>query len=233
MYQIRASFALAEQRSMTYWWALLCEAMRCQGLGYNNPHYLPEMLGDYYFFDTSGDMEDKSRQSFRQMWDDLHADNCQRIYTSFWSQAQPYFWLAGTINQDQETHAVTLTCDLEDLREQEAESPEASTRAATCAVYEWLEVLKQIARLCGPCTAELTQERWGVYYRIGTIGKPLVLEWWDSPTKHSSYKGDIVQERLPDGTVLSMVTPLRFIWRGDAIPITLRDGEVTQEQDRA
>lgn len=240
MYVIEASFAFPEQRPMTYWWPLLCEAMRCQGLGYSNPHYLPKQAGNYYYhyavdraimhYDV--DLETKDEYSFRNLWDDLHNEECRGIYAIFWSQAQPYFWLASTINQEKETQAVTLTCNLEYLGEAETETPEADTLEATRWVHRWLEVIREIYRLCGPCTAELIHERWGYDYRMGTIGKPLVLEWGDLPNKPIAYEGDIVQERLPDGAVLSVVTPLRLPWRGDAIPITLRAGEAPQEQDQ-
>jgi hypothetical protein len=235
MYVIRASFALAEQRPMTYWWPLLCEAMRCQRLGYNNPHHLPELLGDYFFDTTSVVTEHKLKQPFRQLWDDLHAKQCREVQMTFWSALQPGLGPKGEIEpemvlevvlrQEPETQAVTLTCNLMYLGEAVTETPEADTIEATRRVHRWLAVLREVVRLCGPCTVELTYERWGVEYRMGTIGKPLVLEWWDSPTEPTAYEGDIVQERLPDGAVLSVVTPLRLPWRDDAIPITLRGGE--------
>jgi hypothetical protein len=160
------------------------------------------------------------------MWDDLNAEQCRGIHTTFWSHTEPILWVYSTIMQEPETQAVTLSCDLLDyLGEAEGQTLEAYTMAAARWVQKWLEVVKEIYRLCGPCTAELTHECSGVEYRIGTIGKPLALEWWDSPTKSIPYEGDIVQERLPDGTVLSVVTPLRLPWRDDAIPITLHGGE--------
>ena len=90
-------------------------------------------------------------------------------------------------------------------------------------------VPKDISRLCGPGTAELIHERWGVEYCMGAIGKPLVLEWWDSPTNLIAYEGKIIQERLPDGAVLSVVTPLQLPWRDDEILITLHGEQVTHE----
>jgi hypothetical protein len=241
MYTIQASFAFAEQRPMTYWWPLLCEAMRCQGLGYDNPHYLPAHLGDYYYhyavdraiMHYAVDTDQKHEQSFRSMWDDLHAEQCRGIYAIFWSQTEPEVWLASTINQDRETQEIALACSLEYLGEAEAETPEAYTLEASRWVHRWLEVVREIYRLCGPCIAELTHERYGYEYRMGTIGKPLVLEWWDSPAKPVPYEGSIVQERLPDGAILSVVSPLRLPWRGDAIPITLHSEDQSQEPNHS
>jgi hypothetical protein len=233
MYVIRARFAFAEQHPMAYWWPLLCEAMRCQGLAYDNPYYLPERLGDYFFFHTSGDMEEKNRQSFRQMWDDLHDQQCRGIHTSFSSYTTPDLWVEGRISQEPETQAITFSCELTFLGESQELTPEAATAEAARRVHQWLTILREIVRLCGPCTAELTHERYGVVSRIGTIGKPLVLEWWTSPTKYGVYEGEIVQERLPDGSVLSVVTPLRLPWRGDAIPITLHSEDQSQEPNHS
>lgn len=251
MYAIEASFAFPEQHPMTYWWPLLCEAMRCQGLAFDNPHYLPAHLGDYHFqyavdkqrFGYDVDSDVKHEKSFRQLWDDLHDERCRGVLVNFWSVLQPVVGaegktepeldLEGLLHQDSETQTVTLSCYLPYLGEGVEKTPEAGTREATRRVHRWLEVIREIYRLCSPCTAELTHERYGYEYRMGTIGKPLVLEWWDSPSKPMPYEGDIVQERLPDGSVLSVVTPLRLPWRGDAIPITLHGGQMTQAQDRA
>jgi hypothetical protein len=240
MYQIRASFALAEYRPMTYWWPLLCEAMRCQGLGFDNPRRLPDRVGSYIFFRTNSLVsEHKLNQPFRQLWDDLYAQQCRGIYAPFWSvlppdirseeESEPELVLKVGIRQEPETGGVTFYCDLVYLGEAQAKPPEADTREAKRRVHRWLEVLKEISRLCGPCTAELTHERWGIEYRMGTIGKPLALEWWDSPTNPIAYEGEVVQERLPDGAVLSVVTPLHLPWRDDEIPITLHGEEVPQE----
>lgn len=249
MYTIKAEFAFPEQRPMIYWWPLLCEAMRCQGLGYENPHWLPARVGDYHFqyavdkqrFGCDVDSDIKHEQSFRQLWEDLHDERCRGVLVNFWSvlppivrsegESEPELDLEGALYQDPEAQTVTLSCLLPYLGEAVAKTPEASTREATRRVHRWLDVLREIYRLCAPCTAEMTHERYGVLYRMGTIGKPLVLEWWDSPAKPMLYEGDILQERLPDGAVLSVVTPLRLPWRGDAISITLRGEEGTQEQD--
>lgn len=245
MSTIGARFAFAEQRPMTYWLPLLCEAMRCQGLGYNNPHHLPAQVGDYVFhyavdkerFGYGMDIDVRNERSFRQLWDDLHDEKCRGVHVNFWSvlqpdlgpevESEPEMDLEGAIYQEPETQAVTLSCYLPYLGR--GLTPEADTREATRRVHRWLDILKEIYRLCGPGTAELSHERWGVWYRFGAIGKPLVLEWEASPTQYGVYEGDILQERLPDGTVLSVVTPLRLPWRGDALPIALRDEELPQE----
>ena len=120
MYQIRANFALAKQHPITYWWPLLCEAMHCQGLGYHNPHRLPELVGDYFFYTSSLVSEHKLNQPFRQLWDDLHAQPCRGISVPFWSvlppgvgsegELEPELVLEAGIRQEPETQGVTLYC---------------------------------------------------------------------------------------------------------------------------
>src|SRR5690349_8946404 len=125
---ISADFALAEHRPMTYWWPLLCEAMWCQGLGYENPHWLPAQAGDYQFhyavdkerFSYGVDLEVKNAQSFRQLCDDLHDERCRGVHVGFWSvlppdlgpevESEPELVLEGALYQNPETQAVTLSC---------------------------------------------------------------------------------------------------------------------------
>ena len=74
---------------------------------------------------------------------------------------------------------------------------------------------------CGASTAEFNYEWVGVVARFGTIGMPLALEWWASPSEHESYEATVDEVALPSGSMLTIVNPFDLFPKGPPIPLDL------------
>jgi hypothetical protein len=229
-YTISGDLTLTGDRPINYWWPLTFEVMRRQGLTFENPWYRPERLGLYY---RGENMDYIERATFRALWDDISSTALgSSVVAQFWSlDLGPDPWdiccslkeaVPQVTTEGGTAPVMVLSCWTHSVGESGSDhtSPQA-VEAASAHLTHFIEIVCDLHTLCGAVDAELEHERYGVVSRFGTIGKPLVLEWWESPAAHVAYEAPVSRVELPIGADLALVNPVPILWGGPPIPVRL------------
>lgn len=159
--------------------------------------------------------------TFRTLWDAICTaprDGTVTVAPTFWSTR---FDLAGwdiTCHLAQQR----LSCWTNSLGPGGAGiSPEQTLAESSAAGSCFVSLACDLFVDCGASTAEFNYERAGVVSRFGTIGVPLALEWWASPSEHGLYEATVDEVALANGSTLAIVNPFDLFAKGPPIPLDL------------
>lgn len=115
-----------------------------------------------------------------------------------------------------------LSCYIRALEgDKDFSSSEELLTVRSLALSRFVALACDLFAACGASTAEFNYEWVGVVTRFGTIGMPLALEWWASPSKHGSYEATVDEVALPSGSMLAIVNPFDLVSKGPPIPLEL------------
>lgn len=197
----------SDERPELYWWPLLFETMRRLDFGFVTSE--GQELGQYLVV-TEDDADVVEDAPFLRLWQDI-ASGRGSFYVKFWSRKEPRFIIDCGISHHQAGDRLQVNLDMEG--EALMVSDEfTETDTPTSRLHRWLDGIRLLYGFCTPAVVELGHEHAGVYHRMGTIGKPLVLESFAyGPDSAQPYEGSVAHERLPDGAILSIVNPVYLL----------------------
>lgn len=226
-YTVAVEFRPVARHPAAFWWPLLFEAARRRGMSYSDPGFFPAHLGRYQATDEASGLG-FHQASFRALWERLSdATSRFRDIVSFRTGAFPLWDLTMAIGESRghgstigevpppQEAATTLRCWTDDL------NPDDSLLTSEIRLSVFVAIACQVADLCGPGTGEFTYEHDGVVYRFGTIGQPLELAWWASPTQTGTYDAPIARTMLSSGQEVAVITHFQPTWSPGPIEIYL------------
>jgi hypothetical protein len=245
-YTITAQFRPDARRPAAYWWPLLFEALRRQGMSLDVPRLLPEHLVRYLPTDDASDRDRCHDVPFHELWERLN-NTTGRFHdiVSVWHPDIPGWEVVATVGghqtpwneppgqaptpQDWDRRAEPhMGHPVLDVWTSHLRSDPAGGGVApeSVAVGEYLLALLvalagELAEICGAGTGELTYERTGVLRRFGAIGKPLELLWWASADQRGTYEAPIARTTLPSGRTLTVVSRLPEDWTPGPLAVRL------------
>jgi hypothetical protein len=228
-FTIGCDLTLREQRPDQYWWPLVFDVLRRHQFSFDNPWYQPHHQGGFMRFseDADGGVQDADpieAVSFRTLWDAIcteprASDGTASVAPTFWSTSAD---LAGWDITCHLSHQ-RLSCWINSLRAGGAEmSPEQVLAENSAALSRFVMFACDLFVECGASTAEFNYERYGVVSRFGTIGVPLALEWWASPSEHGPYEATVDEVALASGSTLAIVNPFDLFANGSPVQLDLR-----------
>ncbi len=219
-YTISCDLTLPEQHPAHYWWPLVFEVLRRHQFVFDSPWERPHHLGYYmlYRYNVDGTLVDADAvesASFRSLWDAIYTPSTEGP-----TSVSPTFWSTSPDLANWDIHCNVfeqcLSLYINSLGPGDEELAESST-----ALSRFVALGCDLFAECRVSTAEFNYERVGVVARFGTIGMPLALEWWVSPSKHEFYEATIDAVTLPSGSTLTIVNPFELISNNRPIPLDL------------
>lgn len=146
--------------------------MRRIDFSFDDPRLLPDHLGDFYFIDTeTGDDQEGVKVGFQHAWE-AASRNGSMTFTMWpvqgdvyevqasigiqWASHQPGLWFSMPVESLPDVTDNVL--DVERIQQR---------------LTRWLDGVRALYDLCGPSSAQLSWERWGSEYIVGSIDKAI------------------------------------------------------------
>jgi len=196
---------IASEKGPIYWWPLSFEAMRRQSFSFTAPNQAAGVGS--YFYRRLGDETDADlvTDTFRRTWNEIYAETSQMLI-AFWYIRQEPFPFDVSIEQQENAQTVQILLTLSD-----AELIDLSFERVRHRFRLLLDCVKALYEVCKPCSGELFWE--GSHGLLGALNKPLETAFLQE-RKEGGREMRLVEQVLPDGSLLSLVNPIPLRVRG-------------------
>lgn len=213
---LTCAFRLQSTLDARYWWPLVFEAMRRVGFGYDNPFYMPDRRGIFYPLnpEDASDELPSGGTRFRELWDLISIQRTPMLIEFWTTDVESYFLQAGVASINTDMTLVEIGFPAESLPNGAEDPPMELIKER---LLRWLDVVIEVYKLCGPCSADIGWERWGDVYPTGRIEQLLTgMDRSRGALENTPFRGShVATQELSGGGTLYGLDPWPVPWRGD------------------